>query len=105
MAWNYLRFYALMFLPWVYASARPYTQDASLLININPERQQFIDSLGRERFFHGTNIVVKEPPYHPKTTGHDHGTFSEEDMMFLQSLGLNSVRLGKIYCYIPVLLP
>ena len=78
------------------AFARPYRLDADLLITVDPERQQFIDSLGRERFFHGTNIVVKEPPYHPKTTGHDHGTFSEEDMKFLQSLGLNSVRLGKL---------
>ena len=74
--------------------ARPYVNDADLLINVNPERQQFVDSLGRERFFHGTNIVVKGPPYHPRTEGFDHGTFSDADMKFLQSLGLNSVRLG-----------
>ena len=95
MAYKFLFILFFTFLAYHPIYARPYANDANLLINVNPERQQFVDSLGRERFFHGTNIVVKGPPYHPKLEGHDHGTFSEEDMKFLQSLGLNSVRLGK----------
>lgn len=77
-----------------FTSAYFHKDDVSLLITVNPETQQFVDSLGRERFFHGTNVVVKQPPYHPKTTGTDIDAFSEADMKLLQSLGLNAVRLG-----------
>ena len=68
---------------------------ANLLpISVNPARQQLVDSLGREVFFHGTNVVVKSFPWHPETEGFSDGTFSEQDMELLQSLGLNVVRLG-----------
>lgn len=63
-------------------------------ISVNPDRQRLVDSLGREMFFHGTNIVVKQFPWHPETEGFSDGTFSEKDMQLLKSLGLNVVRLG-----------
>eukprot|EP00794_Sanderia_malayensis_P015069 gene15069-16624_t len=69
--------------------------DTPLLpITVNPERQQMVDTLGRERFFHGTNVVVKHKPFHPKPTGYDNESFSEQDMAILQDLGLNTIRLG-----------
>ena len=65
-----------------------------LPISVNPDRQRLVDSLGREVYFHGTNVVVKQFPWHPETEGFSDGTFSEQDMKLLKSLGLNVVRLG-----------
>lgn len=65
-----------------------------LPVSVNPDRQRLVDSLGREVFFHGTNVVVKEFPWHPEVEGFSDGTFSEQDMKLLKSLGLNVVRLG-----------
>ena len=65
-----------------------------LSISVKPETQRLVDSFGREVFFHGTNVVVKQFPWHPETEGFTHGTFSEQDMKLLKSLGLNVVRLG-----------
>ena len=65
-----------------------------LPISVNPDRQRLVDSLGREVFFHGTNVVVKQFPWHPETEGFSYGSFSEQDMQLLKSLGLNVVRLG-----------
>ena len=63
-------------------------------VSVNPDNQRFVDPSGRELFFHGTNVVVKQFPWHPKTEGFDVGTFSVEDMKLLKSLGLNVLRLG-----------
>ena len=71
---------------------------ASLLqISVDPETQRLIDTQGREVLIHGTNIVIKEFPWHPKSEGFTQDTFSEEDMKFMQSLGLNGVRLGMMW--------
>ena len=43
--------------------------ETDLLISVDPDRQSLIDSLGRERIFHGSNVVNKQPPFHPKTEG------------------------------------
>lgn len=54
-----------------------------------------VDSLGRERFFHGMNVVVKGPPWIPQIHGFDpQWSFSEEDMQTFQSLGWNAMRSG-----------
>lgn len=44
------------------------------------------DSSGRERFFHGTNVVYKRPPYHPSIVGPFDSQFSlvDEDLQLLQ---------------------
>lgn len=58
----------------------------------------FVDEYGRERFFHGTNAVVKGPPWIP-----DHTTFSrdismnEVDFQIMKDLGLNVLRLGTMW--------
>jgi endoglycosylceramidase len=74
-----------------------HTQADLLQISVDPETQRLVDTLGREVFIHGTNIVIKEFPWHPKTKGFAQDTFSEEDMKFMQSLGLNGVRLGMMW--------
>jgi len=60
---------------------------------------QVVDSHGRERFFHGVNVVYKSAPYIPRTTGNlaDNLGFSVADAKFLKSLGLNVIRLGAMW--------
>ena len=70
-------------------------QSTDLFISVNPETNMLVDSLGRERIFHGTNVVVKHKPFHPELEGFDDHSFSETDMKLLQSLGLNTIRLGE----------
>merc|ERR1719503_247419 len=58
----------------------------------------FVDSAGRERLFHGTNAVVKGPPYHPD--GRSFSTdisMAKEDFEWMQRLGLNVLRLGVLW--------
>ena len=51
------------------------------------------DRLGRERYFHGLNVVVKGPPWIPRTDRFDpKWSFAEKDMEVLRSLGLNAIR-------------
>ena len=70
-------------------------QATDLFISVNPETNMLVDCLGRERFFHGTNVVQKDPPYYPEDD-----FFAEADMQRLQSLGLNTIRLGiNNFCY------
>ncbi len=53
------------------------------------------DTNGRERVFHGTNVVFKAPPYHPTLDTFDSAlSFCDDDMALLQSMGLNSIRLS-----------
>jgi len=66
-------------------------------ISVDPTTQRFLDEHNRERFFHGTNIVVKHFPWHPNPEGFAPDTYSEKDMQLLQSLGLNVVRLGYMW--------
>jgi endoglycosylceramidase len=54
-----------------------------------------MDQDGRERYFHGTNIVYKASPFHPETeTFNNMHSFSEEDMELLQSMGHSTIRLS-----------
>ncbi len=63
--------------------------------NVNTSTHRMVDSLGRERFFHGMNVVVKGPPWIPQIHGFDpQWSFSEEDMQTFQSLGWNAMRSG-----------
>ena len=55
----------------------------------------FVDSLGRERYFHGVNAVVKGPPWHPSTDGFDPFTsLSDDDFKIMQRMGFTVIRLG-----------
>ena len=62
--------------------------------NVNTSTHRVVDSLGRERYFHGMNVVVKGPPWIPQIEGfHPRWSFSEKDMETFESLGWNAVRL------------
>jgi endoglycosylceramidase len=50
------------------------------------------DSKGRVVILHGVNMVYKQKPYTPSTSG-----FGADDARFLAHEGLNNVRLGVIY--------
>ena len=71
-------------------------QSTDSFISVNPDTNMLVDNMGRERFFHGTNVVMKQYPYYPLSTGEGHGVFNEIDMQLIQSLGLNTIRLGMI---------
>lgn len=51
----------------------------------------FFDEQGRERLFHGTNVVVKGPPWHPIIPGYLPDNASLDA---LAESGINVVRLG-----------
>lgn len=58
----------------------------------------FQDAHGRERIFHGTNVVVKGPPWVPDTTSFSTDiSLSAEDLDLMQTLGLNVIRLGTMW--------
>ena len=59
-------------------------------IQVDPANQQLVDVEGRQRYFHGVNVVVKEPPWIPVDSSY---TFTDKDMATLQELGLNALRL------------
>jgi hypothetical protein len=50
-------------------------------ISVDPTTSRLRDQDGRERIFHGTNVVYKAPPYIPQTNGFNFQySFSEVDM-------------------------
>jgi endoglycosylceramidase len=58
----------------------------------------FVDDLGRERHFRGINVVYKDPPYFPSINMFDSNlSFVATDADFLESLGVNLVRLGVMW--------
>lgn len=65
---------------------------------MDPDTSKFVDEHGRERFFHGVNIVYKSAPYIPKIDEFDPITsYSKEDMAILRKYGMNAVRLGVMW--------
>jgi len=47
---------------------------------------------------HGTNAVVKVPPYHPSIGDYDPvWSFCPEDIRILKDNGFNSLRLGMMW--------
>merc|ERR1712038_104104 len=66
--------------------------------SVSPEKNRIVDSHGRERFFHGTNVVFKTDPFIPITTHFDaRYSFSVEDAQLLASMGYNTIRLGVLW--------
>ncbi|KAJ3534744.1 hypothetical protein NM208_g7418 [Fusarium decemcellulare] len=62
---------------------------------VNQDTHHIVDEYGRTRFFHGTNVVMKEPPwYRPMEWTPGVPSFGELDVQNLHELGLNIVRLG-----------
>eukprot|EP00928_Gymnodinium_smaydae_P041261 TRINITY_DN27933_c0_g6_i1.p1 TRINITY_DN27933_c0_g6~~TRINITY_DN27933_c0_g6_i1.p1 ORF type:complete len:546 (-),score=52.37 TRINITY_DN27933_c0_g6_i1:255-1823(-) len=63
--------------------------------HVNPSTGRILDSHGRERLFHGTNIVYKKAPFHPsRGESNSKTSFVAEDMALLASMGYNTIRLG-----------
>lgn len=55
----------------------------------------FVDEYGRERVFHGVNVVVKGPPWLPSTGKFDINTsLGADDFAFLHQHGVTVIRLG-----------
>lgn len=62
---------------------------------VNQDSHQIVDEYGRTRFFHGTNVVMKEAPwYRPMEWTPGVSSFGEKDVQMMHDLGLNIVRLG-----------
>ena len=54
-----------------------------------------MDSFGRQRAFHGTNCVVKGPPWIPSRDGFDQFTsLTAKDFELMRSAGVNAIRLA-----------
>merc|ERR1711936_323408 len=65
---------------------------------VDPERNRILDGFGRERIFHGENVVMKTTPFVPITTHFDaRYSFVEEDAKLLASMGHNTIRLGVLW--------
>ncbi|EGU76089.1 hypothetical protein FOXB_13386 [Fusarium oxysporum f. sp. conglutinans Fo5176] len=63
--------------------------------HVNQDTHQIVDEYGRTRFFHGTNVVMKEAPWHrPFEWTPGVSSFGERDVQNMHDLGLNIVRLG-----------
>ena len=77
-----------------YATSLPPISQRRAITN----EQVFVDSHSRQRIFHGTNVVVKGPPWIP-----DVHTFSEdisltdEDFQLMKTLGFTVIRLGVMW--------
>ncbi|GJJ78586.1 endoglycosylceramidase [Entomortierella parvispora] len=79
----------------VLASVALVTADLSKIVRVDPASQQFIDANGRSRFFHGTNMIKKVPPYHADINQFDPGySLVDRDIQVLKDLNINSIRLG-----------
>lgn len=57
------------------------------LLSVNTNSQRIVDQDGRERIFHGTNVVYKSPPYYPITDKFDPlYSLSKEDIQFMKQV-------------------
>ena len=65
---------------------------------VDSEKNKIVDTQGRERFFHGTNVVYKTDPFIPVIDHFDaKESFSVEDADLLASMGFNTIRLGVLW--------
>ena len=61
-------------------------------------KNRIYDSFGRERVFHGTNVIYKTYPWHPLVNNFDYKlSFNDDDITLLSNLGLNVIRLGVMW--------
>jgi endoglycosylceramidase len=65
---------------------------------ITTNESRLFDEYGRERIFHGVNIVYKDKPWYPKLDVFDpQFSYCDEDMKLLKSWGFNAIRLGVMW--------
>ena len=75
-------------------SAAPALLPIALRLEETGERV-LVDSFGRQRAFHGTNCVVKGPPWIPSRDGFDQFTsLTAKDFELMRSAGVNAIRLA-----------
>ena len=75
-------------------SAAPALLPISMRLEETGERV-LVDSFGRQRAFHGTNCVVKGPPWIPSRDGFDQFTsLTAKDFQLMRSAGVNAIRLA-----------
>ncbi|CAK0799141.1 unnamed protein product [Prorocentrum cordatum] len=64
-------------------------------ITVDNETNMFLDSQGRQRLWHGINIVNKVAPFHPSLDVFAPGqSVTDDDIKVLLSMGASVVRLG-----------
>ncbi|KAG0239009.1 hypothetical protein BGW41_007956 [Actinomortierella wolfii] len=69
--------------------------EVSKIVRVDKDSLQFIDALGRSRFFHGINMVKKSYPWHLDVDTFDPGqSIVDKDIKVLKELNVNSIRLG-----------
>ncbi|KAF7720599.1 hypothetical protein EC973_007058 [Apophysomyces ossiformis] len=61
---------------------------------VNQSTHQIVDVYGRTRFFHGTNVVMKQAPWYRPFDFAPGNSFGPQDVQNLHDLGINIVRLG-----------
>ena len=62
------------------------------------DKNRIYDDLGRERIFHGANVVVKQFPCHPTIDQFNYNkSFNQEDRDIFMENGLNFIRLGVMW--------
>lgn len=65
---------------------------------ITVKNHRLYDEQNRERIFHGVNVVMKVTPYIPELNHFNIlNSFTEKDMQFLKSWGMNTIRLGVMW--------
>lgn len=63
--------------------------------HVAPATGRIHDRHGRERIFHGLNVVMKGAPWHPRIDAFDpQSSFTDADIALLKAWGMNVVRLG-----------
>jgi len=93
----------LLLLGWVGvpAAAAPTAPLLPISLSARPNQHgvlPFLDSAGRERFFHGTNAVVKGPPYIPLRDHFDADvSLSDRDFEIMKEHGFTVLRLGLMW--------
>ncbi|KAF9192094.1 hypothetical protein BGZ50_008824 [Haplosporangium sp. Z 11] len=71
------------------------TAELSKIVRVDQASQQFIDAQGRSRFFHGTNMVKKSPPYHMDVNKFvPSWSIVDKDIEVMKALNINIIRLG-----------
>lgn len=75
-----------------FALGAPQGAAAAPTLPLSHATRWITDASGRVVIVHGINMVYKRAPYYPSATG-----FGAEDAEFLQSIGMNAVRVGVIW--------
>ena len=69
-----------------------------MLFKVELNEGTFVNAIGRELLFHGTNAIVKEPPWYPEWKEFSEDvSMAEHDFLLMEELGMNVLRLGVMW--------